>query len=191
MKKIKYFIDFDDTLFDRNKFRNDLFSLIENLGFSRKELESSYIAVYRDGYMGIWSQLNYLNENVKKFDLQGAKIKVDKFLNETNRYLYKDSVAFLKEINRNKYQVELLTVGGLKFQKEKVENSGIVPFFDKCNFTTLKKYKALKNLVRDNEKFILIDDKESETKNVALNYPNAIVIKTGHGHLLDHLDPII
>lgn len=171
------FIDFDDTLFDRNAFRRGLFEVMGSLGLSDEELETSYRAVYSDGYAGPLAQLAYINENIKSIDLAVSKQKIDGFLSSAGKYLYPNSIEFLQSIDRTKYCPMLLTVGGIEFQQAKVSNSGIEQYFDECYYTTENKAQTLKNLVGSDEKFILIDDKDRELSAVVENFENAIVVK--------------
>ena len=184
MAKIKLFIDFDDTLFDRNAFRDDLFAVMGSLGPTEAELKTSYQAVYADGYAGPMAQLTYINENIEPIDLAVSKQKIDGFLADTSKYLYPKSIEFLESIDRTKYCPNLLTVGGVEFQKAKVCNSGIEKYFDECYYSAENKAKALRNLVDLDEKFILIDDKDRELSKVAENFENAIVIKAEPEKLL-------
>jgi len=190
MAKIKLFIDFDDTLFDRGRFVPDMFSIIKKYGFDDAEIEGSYKIVYSDGYDGIWSHLDYLHKNVRTFDLAGATEEIERFLDTAPGYLFPEAVPFLEKVDRDKYDVRLLTVGGLEFQKLKVSKSGIEKCFDQCHYSPVNKAAALKNLVSEGETFVLLDDKDRETLAVREAYPKSLAIQIEKGRLLGFLDPL-
>jgi len=179
------FIDFDDTLFDRDTFRGDLFEVMKSLGVSEEELEQSYRAVYVDGYAGPLAQLRYIDEHIRKVDLVSAEKKIKTFLLDVSKYLYPETITFLQSIDRTKYSPQLLTVGGVNFQRSKVMGCDISKYFDLCHFVTEKKVVALKKIVARDERFILIDDKESELLPVAEYFGGAVVIRATGGNLLN------
>lgn len=190
MTKTKLFIDFDDTLFDRGRFVPDMFSIIRKYGFDDEEIEGSYKIVYSDGYEGIWSHLAYLHENVRSFDLNAATKDIEKFLDAAKSYLFPGAVPFLEKVNRNIYDLRLLTVGGLEFQKLKVSKSGIEKYFDQCHYSIVNKAAALENLVGKDEIFVLLDDKEREIVAVRAAYPKSLAIQIEKGRLLECLNPL-
>ncbi len=188
--KTKLFIDFDDTLFDGQKFKKDLFQIFYDLGFSEQEIKASYDAVYdseNNGYAGVEAQLQYLNENVRNFDLPDALQKAWTLLKDLKAYLFPETVSFLNQIDRDKYDVHILTVGGKDFQKTKVRNSGLEEIIgeDNCHYTVDGKHLALSGLVGDNEHFILLEDKDSTIKEVSEKYPEATALKAEGGELLE------
>src|SRR3989344_1350984 len=185
--KTKLFIDFDDTLFDRNTFRQRLISLIKKQGFSDKEVEDGYKAVYKNnGYDGVWTHLEYLHKKVRPIDLEKATSDVDSLFLEAKKLLFPDALKFLRQIDRKKYEVNLITVGGLEFQKEKVKACEILSVFDNCYFTTEEKADMLAKLVGD-KFFILLEDKDEKIKSVRKRFPRALVIKAEKSKLLDSL----
>lgn len=185
--KTKLFIDFDDTLFNRNKFRDDLFKIFEELGFTKEDLEKSYKAVYKDGYDGAIAQLDYLHQNVKKFDLKAAKKKVNEFLSNLESYLYEEAIPFLKAIDKKKYEINLITVGGIDFQKSKVVGAKVGEYFDNMYFTLQEKKEKLSEFLEKSASFILLDDKEKEVGNVRKYFPNAKTIQVVKGKLNQYL----
>jgi len=189
--KIKYFIDFDDTLFDRGRFAPDLFSIVKKYGFDDAEIEGSYKVVYSDGYEGIWAHLSYLNKNVRSFDIDKAGRQIESFLNRSCDYLFPEALPFLEKIDRKTFDVRLLTVGGLDFQKLKVVKCGIEKYFDQCHFTSVNKAAALVDLVTPKEQFILLDDKEREVLAVRSVFPQSIALQAEKGRLLKYLNPVL
>lgn len=190
MTKTKIFIDFDDTLFDRGRFVPDLFGIIEKFGFTDDEIISSYQMVYHDGYDGVWAHMKFLHDKVRPFDLSLAETKMKEFLDRTSSYLFPEAMSFLQGINKNFFDIQLLTVGGINFQKMKIEGAGISKFFDYCNYTTKNKAATLNSLVSTDDFFILVEDKDREIKEVNKKFPYAMTIQVRDGKLLKNLELI-
>lgn len=185
--KTKLFIDFDDTLFDRDTFRKRLISLIKKQGFSDKEVEDGYKAVYKNnGYDGVWAHLEHLHKNVRPIALDKASSDIESLFCEAKTLLLPEALKFLRSLDRKKYEINLITVGGLEFQKKKVSACGIESLFDNCYFTTDEKAEALAELVGD-DFFILLEDKDETIKSVKERFPKTLVIKAEKGKLLDNL----
>lgn len=176
MKKIKVFIDFDSTLFDRSTFKKALFEIIRQAGFSDDELEKSYRTVYGEYDYTPWKHLEALKK-IKRFNESVLVKKIDKLFASAKKLLFPDSLAFLKNIDRSKFEINLITQGNKKFQKEKVKSSGIEDLFDNIYYITEEKWHYLKRLVDRFEKFFLIDDREDTTDEVAKKFPEAITIE--------------
>jgi len=192
MERIKYFIDFDDVLFDRKRFTSKLFSILKKNGFSDDEIESSYRAVYQDGYEGIAAQIDYLNEYVRSFDINSANLEAIRLLTNLKDYVYDEAKPFLQKIDRSFYFPVLITVGGVGFQRAKVQGSGIEEIFgsNNCIYTFEDKDIALLRCLPETEKFVFLDDKIRTLEKVSKTFPNAIVIKTKDGDLLKYSDPL-
>lgn len=185
--KTKLFIDFDDTLFDRDTFKKRLVLLIKKQGFSDREVEEGYKAVYKNkGYDGVWAHLEHLHQSTRPIDLDKAGSDVEGLFFGAKKLLFPDTLKFIKGLDREKYEVNLITVGGLEFQKKKVSACEIESLFDNCYFTTEEKAEVLAKLVSD-DFFILLEDKDETIKSVKERFPKALVIKAEKGKLLDNL----
>lgn len=197
-KKTKLFIDFDDTLFNRNLFARRLFDILGRFQLTEVEKMESYKAVYKAGYAGILPHLEKLAElypgKVSQEKFEEAKKGAMEFLSGNNlrQYLFPEAEKFLAGIDREKYDVFLITVGGVEFQKAKVEGSGVAKFFDSAHLIytdAIGKDEALSQLVGKDEEFVLLDDKQSTLDTVKEKFPNSVVVQAGGGDLLRHLDP--
>lgn len=196
-KKIKYFIDFDDTLFNRTLYGRRLFALLEMLGFTQDESLKAYTAVYDAGYKGIMAHLDKLAElypdKLDQKRLVKAKAGVFDYLHkDLNKYLFPQAAEFLSGIDQDKYDIYLITVGGTDFQRAKVEDSGTANFFsdDHVIYTgSTSKEDALARYVEAGEHFILLDDKQATLNRVKDKFPDSLVLQAGGGELLRYLDP--
>lgn len=186
--KTKLFIDFDDTLFDRDTFKERLVSLIKKQGFSDEEVEAGYREVYKNnGYEGVWAHLEYLHQNVRPIDMDKAKLDINDLFSGAKELLFSDVLKFLNSLDKKKYEINLITVGGLEFQRKKVSACEIEPLFDNCYFTTEEKSEALADLVGDDESFVLLEDKDETIESVKKIFPKAMVLKAEKDNLLKNL----
>ncbi len=163
--KTKVFIDFDDTLFDRERFIQEYFERISEItGAPFDSVDEAYHAdgVYVKGYEGPEKHLEKLTETYS-FDLDAVLSKVQKFLSDTSSYIFPEAQNFLSRLS-NKYTLILITVGNPTFQGQKINGSGIVPFFESIKLVPADSYKAefINKMVDQKEKFYLIDDKDEE-----------------------------
>jgi FMN phosphatase YigB (HAD superfamily) len=167
--KIKLFIDFDNTLFDARKLKAPLFEAIKSLGFSEPEILSSYKEASSDYNYSPIEHLKLL-QKLQKFNMKNAISKVDKLYEKTPEYLFDDTEDFLKNIDRGKFEVDLLTLGDPDFQKKKVEACGAAKFFDKIYYCKDQKWIFLKTIVKLNEQFYIIDDRGDALFNILKDF---------------------
>lgn len=185
--KTKLFIDFDDTLFDTKSFKKDLFMFLEGLGFSEEEVKTTYDKV-RDqniGYKGVKAHLQEL-EKIRDIDHADTTFKLLNFMRDLRKYLFPEAVTFLESIDRDKYEVKLLTVGDRHFQEMKAQGSGIEEIIgkDNCEYTEVGKDERLKELLDADEGCVLIEDKIS-TKEKVEAIPGVKVHLAEAGNLLE------
>jgi len=192
--KPKIFVDFDDTLFDKQKFWPDLVEIFKRPGldkngpalFTDEEISVSYKAVYTDGYAGAEAQLIYMHNTYpeKKFDLEAALAELSQLMSEIkDKYLFPGAIEYIEELKEN-YDVYLITVGGLEFQKAKVKNSGIEELVgeDHCLYTEgSKEQKLLDEKIQSEDEFTLVEDKKKTIRSVYATFPNAKFVLAGQG----------
>ncbi|MCL5410372.1 MAG: HAD hydrolase-like protein [Patescibacteria group bacterium] len=156
--KTKIFIDFDNTLYDTRFLKKDLFEVLQSQGFSKEEV----LAAYKKATSNYnYSPTNHLEEllKIKSFNTKATAAIIESLYLDAPEHLFKDSVSFLKSLDRKKFEVDLLTLGDTDFQKRKVEASGITKYFDNIYYCEEQKWIFLKTLVKPNERFYVIDDR--------------------------------
>lgn len=173
--KTKLFIDFDKTLFDTNQVRERLVRIFGQFGFSKDEIDQTYLAESLDGKFSPERQAKRLN-GIRSFNLKVAELKIKSMIFDSNKLLYSDSIDFLDNIDRNKYEVDLLSYGNMEFQMRKVKHSGISDKFDNVYITDIEKQIYLKDVVRGDEEFIVIDDKIDNLEKISAEYPKSFMI---------------
>lgn len=145
-----YYIDFDNTLFDTNKFYNDLLNLIRKYNINENDINMYYISNHKNE---LFSPIKIINEIIKNNPLKTEiKKEIDYFIKDISKYLYNDTVVFLKYLNNQNYQVNLLSYGDYEYQNMKINNSLIKDYFDKIIITSKMKYEL--NLDYENSFFV-------------------------------------
>jgi hypothetical protein len=173
--KIKLFIDFDKTLFDTNQIKERLVRIFGQFGFSQEEIEQTYLAETLDGKYSPEGQAKRLS-NIRPFDLEVAEMKIKSIIFDSNKMLYFDSVQFLDNLDREKYEIDLLSYGDMKFQEKKIKHSGITDKFDNIYITNIEKQIYLKDIVENNENFFVLDDKIPNLEKISAEYSTAFMI---------------
>ena len=92
-------------------------------------------------------------------------------------FVYSDFISFAESFNKK--DLILLSCGGISFQKEKIEKSKIIPFFNEIIITPKDKVENFKSISQKykNEKIFFIDDKASQIDLVKKEFPKVIALK--------------
>ena len=173
--KIKLFIDFDKTLFDTSQVKERLVRIFGQLSFGQEEIDQTYLAETLDGKYSPEGQSRRLY-NIRPFNLDVAELKIKSMIFDSSKILYPDTIVFLDNIDREKYEVDLLSYGDMEFQTRKVRHSGIEDKFDNIYITNIEKQIFLKDIVEDNENFFVLDDKIANLEKVSAEYSKAFMI---------------
>lgn len=174
--KTKLFIDFDGTLFDTNMLRKEFYAILEDLGFNEADIVSAYKDECKDNFFTVERMLKRLHQ-IKNFDIEEI-ILLEKQIHDKNpTFLFDDTINFLKNIDRDKYEINLITLGDFDFQKFKVEKSEIKQYFDNIYYANAEKWEYLDCVVKRNEEFIIIDDREDTIHYIQHKYKNAKALR--------------
>ncbi|MFA7254324.1 MAG: HAD family hydrolase [Patescibacteria group bacterium] len=173
--RTKIFIDFDGTLYNTSKAKGDLFLIFEKAGFSRDEILSAYQAECLDYKFSPPRFMDRLGR-IRKYNISLAKARIDNLITSASKYLYEDTIPFLEKLDREKYEVNLITMGNKDFQKLKVESSGITKFFENSYYTDEQKWLYFPKIISGDEKFIFIDDRSDTVYNVGKIFPRAMAL---------------
>jgi len=173
--KTKIFVDFDKTLFESSQAKAKLAQIFSQLGFSQSEIEQTYLVESLGGKFNPKGQIERLKK-IRSFNTSVAEMKIKSMIFDANKMLYNDSIDFLDDIERNKYEVNLLSYGDNDFQSKKIKHSGIVDKFDNIYIANIEKHIFLKDIVKLDEYFITIDDREDVLEKISKNFPKSFGI---------------
>ncbi len=156
------FFDFDDVLFNRNKF---ISALAGELGLSLDEFLRDYNNYFKK------KKKNYsLREHLKILGKFYQREKWDLFFKDLSKFVYPGTREALSALQRGKTgKMILLSRGDKDFQEKKIQGSGLRGFFeeviiasDKISFLSSRNFK---------EEVIFINDKQEENKKIKKYFP--------------------
>ena len=163
----KVYIDFDSTLFDTHSFYNDFINICNNYGIETNKIELLKKKLFNDEKLFNLDVL--INNIVNKYNIDSSiYLEVDKLY--SNKYVYSDSLWFLKKL-KNNYNLVLLTYGDIIYQAKKIKASKLEKYFD--NVIITNKHKG--NLGLDYKDSIFIDDSLDEINDIRNRNPKKII----------------
>ncbi len=165
---MKVYVDFDRTLFDCDKFLDDLYTLIKKYNISKELFKDCQNQCKRKGF-NPHSILNLVKEK-ENFD-DKLFLEIDNLISNTSNYLYSDTIPFLEYLKSLNYEVIILTKGNSNYQREKIFNAHIDNYYSKLIVTM--KHKGKLNL--DYENSIFVDDNPLEIQSIMKEKPKLII----------------
>lgn len=161
---MKYYIDFDNTIFNTVLFYNDLENLMIKYGISKEDIYEykEHHDIY-DPIELIELILDDSKEDLIKNDINN--------LFKNNNYLYEDAINFLNKIKTNGDSPILFTYGSYHYQLLKINGTIAYKYFDDVIITSRPKY--LENL--DYENSVFIDDNPLVIKKLCLNNAKKVI----------------
>ena len=146
---MKYYIDFDNTLFNTSLFYDDLIKILKNnnvditkINYSNKDLLGKVFGKKID-----------ISCLIEEENTKLAK-ELDDFTKTIPNYLYDDAIKFLEYLNKNNKEVYLLSYGNINYQEYKIHNANINKYFKDIIIIDTPKYK----MPLDFKNIIFIDD---------------------------------
>ncbi|MCK5459935.1 threonylcarbamoyl-AMP synthase [Candidatus Parcubacteria bacterium] len=144
-----FFIDFDDTLFNTKKFKKDLIKIFSKNNINTKQFAESYYdyPLKKGSRLCKYDPEHQIKKLSEKYKIDKIKLKndIDEFTSDTSKFLFKDTLAFLQKLKKEKNnRLILISFGKTKFQRKKILNSGIRKFFHEIIITDKKKIDLIK-----------------------------------------------
>ncbi|MDD3498672.1 MAG: hypothetical protein PHH24_04210 [Candidatus Moranbacteria bacterium] len=193
---MKIFIDFDDVIFNTNKFKDDLIKIFLDNGVSEEEFKDHYYNYppNTDGDARLKTyfferHIKVLGENI---DIDEDKLKKDvsDFFSDTSSYVFPDAIDFLNSFEKN--DLCIVSFGGRELLEMKIGNSGVTNLVRDVILTEELKESAIGDSIRREkikryeDKFFL-DDRMDQIKSVKEKFPEikTILIKRPEGRYDD------
>lgn len=180
MKKFNFvFIDFDKTIYDTDRFKDDMWTIANEYKITRNDYEKTF----RESLHTISAmQYDYsFEEHLDLLKKIGYDIK-DKFLNElkllaNNNYLFPESENFVKFLKEHSERIILLTAGDTHFQMSKIIGCGVDEIFDEIMVAEIPKIEYFrKHFKGQANKTLFINDNLKENEAIKMMCPELIVI---------------
>ena len=177
---MKYYIDFDNTLFNTESFYNDLLKIIKKYNISKKDID----LYYKDNLSNeLFNPIKIINNLIKDKNINK---EIKNFFKDLSKYLYKDTIDFLEFI-KNDNELILLTYGDFEYQNLKVNKSLIKEYFNKIIVTSKNKGE----LDLDYKNSIFIDDSKEQIEGLLRKNAKVIRIKReGSKHFNDAINEV-
>ena len=122
---MRFFLDFDDVLFNTKKFKKDLIAIFLSHGITEEQFNKS--SYWGDKY-ALNKQIDFLRY---EYDIDVEKLKkdLDLFLNNLQKYVFSDVIDLLKYLGRD--NIFLVSYGEKETQMQKIIGSGVDKYLKK------------------------------------------------------------
>lgn len=170
-----FIVDFDDTLFDTNRYKHERLLAVIKCGVSEELFQKTYRSS-RQNSSGIFVYSDEVHadalekEGFEKSKILNAFSSVNKVLES---FVFSDTIFFLTELKKTGQPLVLLSLGNPETQEMKVKGSGIHDFFDRVFFTESSKISTLHEIVdhHSKTKIWFFNDKIEETVSIQKEFP--------------------
>lgn len=170
-----FIIDFDDTLFDTQRFKQARLEAVRLLGVSDEEFWSTY----RDARNSQDGSFTYSDERhadvlaLRGYDRGEVLAQLKSTSSLVHQFLYEDTFAFLEAIKEMNGPMILLSLGNPGFQELKTKGTGVHEYFDRTFMVHDTKIHVLEDLFGEvgHNGVWFINDKIEETKKVLSVFP--------------------
>jgi FMN phosphatase YigB (HAD superfamily) len=169
----KIFVDFDDSLFNTKKFRDNLIKVFLKNGVTKKDFFATYYDYPEKTVKGLkkYDPKRQIMMLKRKLGIDDIKLKnnLTEFIKDTKKYVFSDIRDFLKGIKKK--NLFIISYGYTDFQYKKIKNSGLYAKFEKIIITDNDKNKTIQKFVKKGETFIFIDDRIENINLVKKYFP--------------------
>ena len=175
-----YIIDFDDTLFDTQAFKEARLQAMLGLGIDEKLFWETYYEA-RNNTEGIFTYSDSLHAAVlSKYGFDEKEVL--QFLHEITArakyFLLPGAIEFLSFLRNSGQTIILLSLGDPGYQEIKVKQTEIDKFFDRIFMIDATKEDILQEIFskENQEETIFINDKVEETLNLKEKFSKMKII---------------
>ena len=176
---MNYYLDFEYTLFDTYAFREELYKILEKNGLDRSYLKlTPELAENGQKLLNVRKVFKSIAKS-KNIKIENFIEPLEKLYSNGQKFVYTDTIEFLKYLKSQKHKLHLMTWGEKEFQKEKLIASKLYNYFDEIIYAEKLKY-TLEGI--DYENGIFIDDSIRDLKGLYnRNAKNLFRIKRPNG----------
>jgi len=183
-------LDFDYTLFDAATFKTALAQSLKSFNIDEKLFFKTYKEIRYDN----GKEIDYKpDKHLEKLaaithnDFNILSKAYFKILDNCQKYLYLDSLAFIKKQIANHEKLILLTFGNPEFQEKKVLSCNLEKYFTEIFYTDKPKITLAHEII-DTDNTIFINDNPREIQELQQIYKHAkfVLIKRKNGKKYNH-----
>lgn len=181
---LEVILDFDYTIFDAKRFRLGLGLSLVNFGVSHKIFHQTYSQAVekKQGQYSYSLQrhINLIKNHHPDLPRVPAILALKNVIRHSNKFIYKDTLAFLKALKKKGFKIILVTHGNPNFQRQKLEYSGLKKYFSKVILSPEIKAVTLKRIESKFGRAFFVSDHITELVQIKRNLPKLIpIMKTG------------
>jgi len=173
---MKIVLDFDDMIFNTHGLMWEFVKVFQKEGFNEDQFWQIYKQCKKrvgDFDEDLFIDLAY---ELKDFNREKVNKKINSIIAKDNVFVYSDFFDFV--LDYKKEELILLSFGTTKFQKNKIENSGISKYFNEVIITSRNKADDMSCIKKKyNKNIIFIDDKAEAIDDVKKRLPNVVTMK--------------
>ncbi|MCK4919021.1 MAG: hypothetical protein KAS01_01410 [Candidatus Pacebacteria bacterium] len=173
---MKIILDFDDTIFDTFQVMQEFRKIFNRLGFTDDEFWSAYQQCKKD--INDFNPDIFLDtiERARSYDKKKAKEGMQNLTERFSDFIFSDFFCFLNIAKKE--ELILLSYGLSDFQKNKIEKSGIIPYFSEIIITSRDKAEDVEEIQNKyKEKLVFIEDKAESIDSVKKKLPEVTTMK--------------
>ena len=177
---MKFYIDFDSTLYNTGEFTKTLLDAIAKNIISQNKSLSLENILAEENELFVSDKI-YNIEKLCRFFAEKYSLDFDSIFSSAktiiengNVFVYEDTIPFLKKLKTPENTLIILTyaqTGNTDEQMQKIKGSGLDVFFDDIIITTVPKW----TLELDYKNGFFIDDNPKELSGLFKNNPHKIV----------------
>jgi FMN phosphatase YigB (HAD superfamily) len=174
---MKIYLDFDDTIFDTEGFKNELVRIFGAAGFSEKDFNDNYEkSKEKAGGLDLDGLFNLFVEQ-GDFDVRKTRRTMDNIFANADVFVYDDFFDFAREFPKE--DLAILSYGATLSQREKIENSKVVPYFREIIITNKGKEESFPDILRayPHEDIFFVEDKADQIDRVKAVAPFITAMK--------------
>lgn len=176
---MKYYIDFDNTLFDTPKLVKAMLNTLTNEIISihpEKDFNETYSECKglfnRDHFYNIYDLVKHF---CKEYSMDEKTLldKMNLVISNGSDFVYPDTIPFLEKLKSEGHNLYILSYckESLIYQSAKISGSGIANYFDALFITATPKYELSINY----QEGIFIDDNPSDLKGLHAQNPKELI----------------
>lgn len=173
-----WYIDFDGTLYNTEKLKEDLLNVIikkvEYYNVNRQDTIKEVKGMFnRENIYNIYN-LAIFFANKYRFESKQILNEINEIIENGEKYLYEDSIEFIKKLKEKGYTTHIFTYADrvdFGYQNAKIKGSKISDMFDIIIITSQDKHTLNINY----EKGIFVDDNTKVLKGLYSVNPHRLI----------------